>query len=247
MPTVAVIVPTYRRERFLNLAVASLLAQTFADWEALIVDGTPEGSTLESSDPRLRYFRESEHGVSGLAQARNFGIAQSDAKYVAYLDDDECYYPTKLEVMVDVLEREAAGVEFAYHDVTVAAVEWVDGRLGRIGEPRRHRHPEGDPNEAIRTTSFIAGLQVVHTRSVFDKAGGFREERLRGIFQGRYRSRLVRYDEDADLFRRIARHTRLRRVPIELGEYRVHGSNANGWGIDYEEVLRARQLTRDEY
>jgi glycosyltransferase involved in cell wall biosynthesis len=247
MARVSVIVPTYRRERFLNLAIASLLAQTLADWEAVIVDGTPGGSMLEHADPRLRYFRESEHGVSGLAQARNFGIAQSDSKYIAYLDDDEYYYPTKLEIMLNFLEHEATGCEFAYHDVIVAAVEWVEGRLQHVGVPRRHWHPDGDPNEAIRTAFFIAGLQVVHTRNVFEKAGGFREERLRGVFQGRYRSRLLRYDEDADLFRRMAGHTRLERVPLQLGEYRVHGSNVNGWGIDYEEVLRKRRLVKDEY
>lgn len=247
MARVSVIVPTYRRERLLNLAIASLLAQTFPDWEAVIVDGTPGGSTLEHADPRLRYFRESEHDVSGLAQARNFGIACSDSQYIAYLDDDEYYYPTKLEVMLNFLQHEAAGSEFAYHDVVVAVVEWVDGRLRHVAVPRRHWHPEGDPNEVIRSAFFIAGLQVVHTRSVFEKAGGFREERLRGVFQGRYRSRLLRYDEDADLFRRMARHTRLERVPLQLAEYRVHGSNVNGWGIDYEQVLRERRLVKPEY
>lgn len=103
MPAFGIIIATYRRERLLKQAARSLLAQSFQDWEAIIVDRSPETSDL-------------------------------DSKYIAYLDDDEYYYPSKLEVMFRSLERVAPG-ECGYHDNLVAVVEWVGDRPGGKPEP----------------------------------------------------------------------------------------------------------------
>lgn len=246
MPRFAIIIATYGRERLLNEAVRSLLAQTFQDWEAIIVDGSPTGARLDVRDSRVKVYQEKDHQLSGLVQARNFGVRQSDSKYVGYLDDDEYYYPSKLEVMNNFLEFEAKG-QFAYHDVVVAVVEWVDGSLRHVCVPRPHWHPHGDPNKVIQRYCFIANLQAVHTRGLFEEVGGFHEDSARGIFQGRYRDREDRYDEDADLFRRMARCTQLERVPLQLAEYRVHDSNVNAWGVDYSDVLRRRRLSKPYY
>lgn len=246
MAKFAIIIATYGRERLLKEAIRSLLAQTFQDWEAIIVDGSPTKSDLEFTDPRLKYYREQDHQLSGLVQARNFGVSQTDSKYVAYLDDDEYYYPSKLEVMHNCLEFEAQG-EFAYHDVVVAVVQWVGDSLGHVCVPRPHWHPEGNPNLVIQKQCFIANLQAVHTRALFERLGGFRENKTRGIFQGKYRDREHRFDEDADLFRRMARHTRFERVPLQLAEYRVHGANVNAWGVDYQQVLKQRRLEKPYY
>ena len=246
MAKFAIIIATYGREKLLREAVRSLLAQTFQDWEAVIVDGSPRKSEQEFTDPRLKYYREQDHQLSGLVQARNFGVSRTDSKYIAYLDDDEYYYPTKLEVMHNFLEFEAPG-DFAYHDVVVAVVQWVGDTLQHVCVPRPHWHPEGNPNLLIQKNNFIANLQAVHTRALFDQLGGFRENEARGIFQGRYRDQNYRFDEDADLYRRMARHTRFGRVPLQLAEYRVHGSNVNAWGVDYQKVLKQRKLEKAYY
>ncbi len=246
MPAFAVIIATYNRARFLKHAVRSLLAQSCHDWEAVIVDGSPEPSDPGTDDTRVKYFREQDHELSGLVQARNFGVGHSDSKYIAYLDDDEYYYPSKLEIMRNSLEHEAPG-EFAYHDAVVAVVEWVGDVLQHVCVPRPHWHPEGNPNLVIQRQPFVSNLQAVHTRALFDRVGGYREEQSRGIFQGAYRDTENRFDEDADLFRRMARHTRFERVPLQLAEYRVHGANVNAWGIDYEEVLKSRRLEKPCY
>lgn len=246
MATFAVIIATYGREKLLREAVRSLLAQTFQDWEAVIVDGSPVKSELGFIDPRLKYYHEQDHQLSGLVQARNFGVSQTDSKYIAYLDDDEYYYPTKLEVMHNFLEFEAQG-EFAYHDVIIAVVQWVRETLQHVCVPRPHWHPEGNPNLLIQKHNFIANLQAVHTRALFERLGGFRENKARGIFQGKYQDQRNRFDEDADLYRRMARHTRFGRVPLQLAEYRVHGSNVNAWGVDYQQVLKQRKLEKAYY
>ncbi|HSM70521.1 MAG TPA: glycosyltransferase family 2 protein [Anaerolineales bacterium] len=246
MAKFAIIIATYGREKLLREAVRSLLAQTFQDWEAVIVDGSPLKSEQEFTDPRLKYYREQDHQLSGLVQARNFGVSQTDSKYIAYLDDDEYYYPSKLEVMHNFFEFEAPG-DFAYHDVVVAVVHWVGDTLQHVCVPRPHWHPEGNPNLLIQKYNFIANLQAVHTRALFEQLGGFRENEARGIFQGRYRDQNYRFDEDADLYRRMARHTRFGRVPLQLAEYRVHGTNVNAWGVDYQKVFKQRKLEKAYY
>ncbi len=246
MTKMAVIIATHNRERLLNEAVRSLLAQTFRDWEAVIIDGSPEKSCLKFSDPRLKYFHERDYQLSGLVQARNFGVAQTDSKYIAYLDDDEYYYPSKLEVMHNFLEYEAMG-EFAYHDVVVSVIEWAGDSFRHVCVPKPHWHPEGNPNVLIHKLCFIANLQAVYTRDIFEKAGRFHENKERGIFRGKYRDPNNRFDEDADLFRRIATYTHLERVPLQLAEYRIHGSNVNAWGINYQEVLKHRRLRKPHY
>jgi glycosyltransferase involved in cell wall biosynthesis len=246
MAKFAIVIATYGREQLLKEAIRSLLAQTFEDWEAIIVDGSPQKSELTFTDPRLKYYHEQDYQLSGLVQARNFGVRQSDSKYIGYLDDDEYYYPSKLEVIHNFLEFEAQG-EFVYHDVVVSVVEWVEDSLRHVCVPRPHWHPEGNPNKIIQKYCFIANLQAVHTRDLFERVGGFRESKTRGIFQGRYRDRHNRFDEDADLFRRMAKQSRLERVPLQLAEYRVHGSNVNAWGVDYEQVLKQRRLQKPYY
>lgn len=245
LPEVAVIIPTFNRPAFLQCAVASLLVQTYADWCAVIISGSAQPEA-EFTDTRIKWISESDFGINGLAQARNLGVSLSDSRYIAYLDDDELYYPSKLEVMMNFMRYEANS-DFAYHDIVVTVVEWTDNGLRQICVPRPHWHPPGNPNKAIRKIPFIAGLQAVHSRRIFEAAGGFRGDAERGIFQGRYRRASNRFDEDADLFKRIAQISKIERVPLQLAEYRVHGGNVNAWGIDYHEVLESHRLPKTCY
>jgi glycosyltransferase involved in cell wall biosynthesis len=113
-PVVSVIVPTRNRWPFLQVAVASVLAQEDVDLELIVVD---DGSTDETAqrladvdDPRLHVVkRVPPHGV---ARARNAGIAVARGEWLAFLDDDDLWAPTKLRVQLDAAE--AAGAGFAY-------------------------------------------------------------------------------------------------------------------------------------
>ncbi|TVP52317.1 MAG: glycosyltransferase family 2 protein [Halomonadaceae bacterium] len=110
--------PTYRRAQLLERAVESVLAQTFTDFELLIVDDNVDGhpqqlatsKVLQArfSDQRLRYIiNQGEHGGSG---ARNAGIAEARGGYVAFLDDDEDWLPEKLAKQVTLLDQAPAEV-----------------------------------------------------------------------------------------------------------------------------------------
>jgi len=107
MPTVSVILPAYNVEKYIAKSISSVLAQTFTDFELLvIIDGSPDNSksVAESfSDKRISIF-EKENG--GLSDARNYGLKRAKGKYVYFMDSDDWIEQDLLEQTVDVLEKE---------------------------------------------------------------------------------------------------------------------------------------------
>jgi glycosyltransferase involved in cell wall biosynthesis len=103
MPRVSVVIPTYNRPDMLGEAVASVLAQTYRDFELLIVDDgsdPPSRQVVESvGDPRVHYRYQENAGRSA---ARNAGIALASGEYVAFLDDDDLWLPEKLAFQLQV-------------------------------------------------------------------------------------------------------------------------------------------------
>jgi len=111
--TTAVIIPTFRRPDGLLAALDSVLAQTRPAEEIIIVDNSPEGGARalvsKYADGRICYVHEPEPGV---ANARNAALAATQARYIAFLDDDEIAQPTWLEAMHVTAERLSATVVF---------------------------------------------------------------------------------------------------------------------------------------
>jgi glycosyltransferase involved in cell wall biosynthesis len=107
-PLVSVMMPCCNCARSLPWALASLVAQTYGDWECIFVD---DGSTDNSvavarslSDPRIRIFRFEAN--RGRGAARQFALNQAKGKYLCMLDADDWMYPQRIQRQVDVLERE---------------------------------------------------------------------------------------------------------------------------------------------
>jgi glycosyltransferase involved in cell wall biosynthesis len=105
---VSAVIPTYNRADLICRAVDSVLQQSYADVEAVVVDDGSKDATEEvvaaryGADPRVRYLRVPNGGVS---RARNIGIAQSRGDYVAFLDSDDYWLPWKIELQVKCLAR----------------------------------------------------------------------------------------------------------------------------------------------
>ena len=118
-PTVSIIVPTYDRVTLLPRALDSIIAQTFNDWEIVLVD---DGSTDETDSlawdyasrlgPRFNYVRQSHAGSSA---ARNRGIEAGRGRFVAFLDSDDEFLPGKLERQMKLFELKPE-LGFAYSD-----------------------------------------------------------------------------------------------------------------------------------
>lgn len=112
MTTVSVIIPTHNRKEYLQECIGSVLAQTYTDYEVIVVDdGSTDGTraaVAQYEDPRLRYVYQENAGGSA---ARNRGLLESTAPYVLFLDSDDLLLPTALESLLHEAERyPAAGV-----------------------------------------------------------------------------------------------------------------------------------------
>jgi glycosyltransferase involved in cell wall biosynthesis len=110
-PLVSAIVIFLNAERFLQEAIDSILAQTYAHWELLLVDdGSSDGSTamarqLAAQRPQqVRYLEHPGHANRGMSASRNLGISHSRGHYIAFLDADDVWLPQKLEEQVAILE-----------------------------------------------------------------------------------------------------------------------------------------------
>ena len=106
MPRVSVIIPTYNRAALLREAIDSVLAQTYADFEIIVVDDGSVDDTAAMlatlTDPRLRYVRQANAGRSA---ARNQGLALAQGEFICFLDDDDAFLPNKLSDQTADLDR----------------------------------------------------------------------------------------------------------------------------------------------
>jgi len=115
-PVVSVVIPTYNRAEIIGRAIRSVQAQTFEDWELIVVDDASEDETEEVvaafEDTRIRYIQHVEN--RGGAAARNTGIRNSRGEYIAFLDSDDEWLPQKLEGQIRVFEKASESVGLVY-------------------------------------------------------------------------------------------------------------------------------------
>lgn len=121
VPAVSVVMPTYAQGSFIARAIESLLAQSFADWELVIVDDGSPDATREVvepylADPRIRYIPLERNG--GLGTALNIGLSHARAPLIAYLPSDDLYHRDHLATLTQALGHAVlavAGVRYRYN------------------------------------------------------------------------------------------------------------------------------------
>jgi len=206
-PVVSVVIPTYNHAQFLKAAIQSVLDQTFADWEAIIVNNYSEDETVglvaSFKDPRIRLVNFRNHGI--IAASRNHGIGLARGKYIAFLDSDDTWYPEKLSHCVARLESGC--------DVVCHGEVWVK----EGSQPRKVFY---GPLERTKYLSLLydgnclSTSAIVVKKSALDRVGVFDED-----------ARMVTA-EDYELWLRLAKDgCRFALVGEILGEYRLHGGN----------------------
>ncbi len=127
-PLVSVIMPSYNSERHIKEAIESLQAQTFKDWELLVTDDCSSDSTYEivagiaKRDSRLRLFSTIKN--TGAAAVRNNSLLHAQGRYIAYLDSDDLWKPTKLEKQIAFMQKRKAAFSCCSYEV-----------IGADGEP----------------------------------------------------------------------------------------------------------------
>lgn len=135
---VSIITPTYNCGRFIARTIESVLAQTYQDWEMIIVDDCSTDDTEAivrayiNKNARVKYYCLEKN--SGAAAARNKAITLATGKYIAFLDSDDIWQPTKLERQVAFMEKNAYA--FTYH--AYEEIDEQDERLGILVSGRKH-------------------------------------------------------------------------------------------------------------
>jgi len=202
-PLVSVVLATNRPGPFLSIALDALVAQTWTEWELVLVDdGAPEPGALDLAAAGLPRARVVHQANAGVSVARNVGIAHSTGTYLAFLDDDDLWEPERLQRGVGAFEgRPDAVASYSQWDV-------IDGR-GRTVAPGDLC--AGDLRAFLRLDARAPLPTLMVTRAALDRAGTFHP--------------MLTLGEDLDLTYRLARIGAFVFVPDVLVHYRRHDGN----------------------
>ena len=228
-PAVSVLVPTYERRDGVCLAVRSVFAQRYTDWELIVVDdGSTDGTdrALQAFGPRLRYLWQENRGVSA---ARNAGLQLARGEIVAFLDSDDRWLPDHLETVVAMLEREPEAV--------LASTSPQYSIAGR------------EPVSAARLVNAVPRIfvacEIGHTSGVAVRRSAL-------VAAGAFDERLI-VGEDTELLVRLALRgpvSLLRRKTIQItrGSLKEQGGRQGGyreaWRVSAETL---RRLLQDDH
>jgi len=239
MPKVSVIIPTHNRVKLLRRSLSSVISQDYRDFEILIIDDYP-GSDTENlvnsfQDNRIRYFKVRPMNASA---ARNFGIGQAKGEYIAFLDDDDEWFPTILSKELKIFARTTKTVALVYTGVNHINV--ATGQSNRYIPSTR-----GDVFNIFLEGCFIHSMSAVMIRTdVLLEVNGLDEA--------------MPSQHDWDLYIRIAKNYKFECVPEALVNYYHHGGSITrdmekqiqGWSLLYEkhwQDIKSRKVRSNYY
>lgn len=170
-PFFSIIVPTYNRAALIGKTIDSILAQSFGDFELIIVDDGSKDDTERVvagfKDTRIRFFKK-ENGERGAA--RNWGIRQAEGTYVTFIDSDDLLYPYAFEQARSMLQ------EYGHPDCYAQAYEVVEAGSGKVLQ-QATRLEGKTVNTEIVNGNFLGCIGVFVRRSILEQIG-FEEDRM---------------------------------------------------------------------
>jgi glycosyltransferase involved in cell wall biosynthesis len=209
MPKVSIVIPAYNAMNYLPQTVSSVMEQTYKDFEIVLVN---DGSTDRIQEwvaaqniPQIKLISQENRGLAG---ARNTGIRQSQGIYIAILDADDLWEPTKLEKQVQILDSDP---EAALVYTWVSLVDEDGVSTGRFYKSQ----VEGKVWEPMLFVNIVGcGSVPLIRRACLDEAGYFDEN-------------LKSFMEDWDLWLRMAQRYNFRVAREILVYYRQRGDSAS--------------------
>jgi len=246
-PTITVIIPLYNAENLISETVESILAQTFQDFEIIIVDDQSTDNSLLIAqgllemDQRISLYKnEFKKGVAG---ARNTGIKKAKGQWLAFLDADDIYLNNALESRLAVLNQHpeaefiSADIAYLFEDGTISEKGFYETRTSPIAATYFSQAYQSNnvlkivkPVEIFLNTVLVGTDTVLIKRSIFDQVGVFEESLERC--------------EDDHLWIRIARVADLYFVPCIVALYRQHAGSITKrdeppgkWGLNAFSLL----------
>ena len=159
---VSIITPSWNSEKYIEKTIESVQKQTYMNWEMIVVDDCSTDRTVEivekisEEDPRVRIIRQEVNG--GAAKARNRSLCEATGRYIAYLDADDIWKPTKLEKQVEFMKANHCGFSCASYEV-------IDDE-GRALNKEVHMLPSVDyvgflTNNLLQTVGIMADTSII--------------------------------------------------------------------------------------
>lgn len=199
---VSVVIPTHNRADLLPRAIKSVQAQTYQDLEIIVVsDGSTDNTkevveALSKEDSRIRFVEY--HPGRGGNIARNTGIENAAGEYVAFLDDDDEFFPTKLEKQVAVMESDPE-IGLVYTGVKIL---YINEKVSYASKARNC----GDLSREILLDNHIGTTSTVMLKKEVIAKSGMFDVALKAL-------------QDFDLWIRVCQHCKVGVVPEELINY----------------------------
>jgi len=202
LPKVSVIIPVYNGTNYVREAIESVLAQTYKNYELIVVDdGSSDGTweIIQSYGSRLRGIPKENGGV---ASALNCGLQHASGDYIAWLSHDDLFLSNKLERQITFLQQ-WPNFKACYTDYFI-----IDEHGHTIGEIETPWYPRLEAMRALFGRVYMNGSTMLIEGSCFGKVGFFSER--------------LRYTQDIEMWLRLLRHFEIGRVPEKLGMQRIH-------------------------
>lgn len=207
-PTISVLMPVYNGERYLKQAIESILAQTFTDFEFLIIDDGSSDRSIEilqtyaAQDSRIRLTLRENRGIP---RTRNQLLAQATGELVAIMDADDVALPDRFQLQVEFLRQHPEVV------CVGGALDWIDEKGRLLG------HCPMPQDDAELQKLMLGGISLLHhpttmaRRAALVQVGGYNET--------------MTASSDLDLWLRLGEIGQLANLPDTVLQYRLHAKS----------------------
>lgn len=214
-PLISVIIPVYNHGKYIRKTIESLLAQTYKNWELVVIDDGSKDNSAEVvksfKDPRIRYYYQENRGVTRLAETINNGLWKTAGELVTMLPSDDTWLPHRLEKQIPAFKNPDVVLCFGRMNL-VDENDKIIGYFKLPGEfSRLNNNPLGLILHEMLLWNFIPQPTVLIRRAALKKIGGYIQPP--GLLAEDYPTHLE-----------LALVGEFRFIDIPLANYRMHGA-----------------------
>ena len=167
---ISIVVPVYNASGYIQKTIEMVQAQTYTDWELILVDDCSKDNSCEvieeylkrQPDKRVRFIAKEKN--EGAALTRNRGIREAKGRYIAFLDADDVWLPQKLEKQMEFMKKEAAGFVFASYEFGDEQAEGT-GRIVRVPETLTYK--KALSRTVIFTTTVLLDTEKISKELIY--------------------------------------------------------------------------------
>jgi len=229
MELVSAIITTHNRAELLSHAIDSVLSQTYNNIECIVVDdASNDGTSVLCKNERITYVYIPPEESKGGNYARNLGIKNAKGTFVAFLDDDDEWMPTKIEKQVALLKEKQCSMVYCLRQYLYIANGAVSKTMNELSNK-----PFGKLKDKIFEHYITSTSCLLVEKEALEALGGFDEK--------------LRKWQEYDLMIRMAEKSEIHYVEEPLCKYRFDVSDTQRISNDFDRVLETVQYFRTKY